>query len=103
MSKVKVLADCVIEVDPPSHIYRWARDVEDQARLLQEWIDDFHSFIRDHRSQDPVYLSVKRIYEEKCEHCRYIWDVDADGVPQCCNKAQEEFAANIEATDKTSN
>lgn len=26
-----------------------------------------------------------------CSHCRYTWDVDETGLPQCCDKAQEEF------------
>jgi hypothetical protein len=29
--------------------------------------------------------------EEKCSHCGYGWEVDESGLPQCCEKAQNEF------------
>lgn len=26
-----------------------------------------------------------------CSHCRYNWEVDKNGLPECCDKAQKEF------------
>ena len=89
--KTKVLVEVRLNCDPPSYIYRWNRTVEQQAKELESWVKDFHDFIRYHRSQDPVDLSVERIYEQQCSYCKNEWETDVNGMPECCNKAQEEF------------
>jgi len=90
VSKVRVLSDLRIEVEPPHHIGRYLRSMEDIAREMEGWAREFEAFIRDHRSQDPIRLSVERIYEDQCSHCRSEWEEDADG-PLCCQKAQDEW------------
>lgn len=90
--KQKVLVDVRVTCDPPC--IRWCRTVEERAKALENWARDFHEFIRDHRSQDPVYLNVKRVYQYQCSHCGYEWEEDADG-PLCCNKAQDEWRSIV--------
>lgn len=87
----KVLVDVQVTCDPPAT--RWCRTLEERARELEHWARDFHEFIRDHRSQDPVSLNVERIYQDQCSHCHREWEEDEDG-PLCCDKAQEEWRAN---------
>ena len=88
--KKKVLIDVHVICEPPASATRWAYTVEQQARQLEEWCREFEEFVRDHRSQDPVSLSVQRQYEERCSHCGRQWEEDADG-PVCCDKAQQEW------------
>ena len=88
--KQKVLVDVRVICEPPSSAARWAYTMEDQARKFEAWCRDFEAFVRDHRSQDPVSLSVEREYEERCSHCGRRWEEDAEG-PVCCDKAQQEW------------
>lgn len=97
MSKVQVLANVRVEVEPPRFVSYYRRSTEDIARELEGWAREFEAFIRDHRSQDPVYLTVQRDFEDQCSHCKSQWEEDADG-PLCCSKAQEEWEAAKEAT-----
>lgn len=91
MAKVKVLTDVRVEVDPPS-FYRWRGNPREQnAKELEGWAREFESFVRDHRSQDPISLNIVRDYEDQCSHCGYGWEVDSEGCPECCSAAQLEW------------
>jgi len=89
--KKKVLVDAKLICEPPD-IRQWGKwDAERYASDLEKWVKDFHDFIRDHRSQDPVYLGVERQYEERCSYCQSQWEEDGNGCPVCCNEAVEEW------------
>jgi len=87
--KKKVLVDVKIECDPPPSY--WRRTPEEYAKYLQNWVDDFHEFIRDHRSQDPVTLHVEKVYQNQCSFCTSEWEVDENGIPVCCHAAIDEY------------
>ena len=89
--KKKVLTDLRVVCEPPSYFWLRHRTLEDQAIAWEKWCKEFNAFIRDHRSQDPVDLSVERVYEEQCSHCGYAWEVDEDGCPMCCEEAVQEW------------
>jgi hypothetical protein len=36
-------------------------------------------------------IEVNHDYKIICSHCGYDWEVDDDGNPQCCDKAQKEI------------
>ncbi len=99
--KQKVLIDVIVRCDPPYAVGRWSRTLEDKARRLEEWCQDFEEFIRDHRSQDPVSLNVERQYQEQCSLCGREWEEDDNG-PLCCKAAQEELAATMHNVHGTS-
>lgn len=87
----KVLTDIKINCDPPPYRRYGGYTQEEYAKYCEEWVKDFHDFIRDHRSQDPVYLTVEREYEDQCSFCHYTWEVEENGCPLCCNAAEEEW------------
>lgn len=89
--KQKVLIDVTVTVELPRHVTRWCRTMEDRAKELTVWAAEFEAFVRDHRSQDPVSLTVDRHYQDQCTHCGREWEEDSDG-PLCCAKAQEEWS-----------
>jgi hypothetical protein len=89
--KKRILVDIKLECDPPMYVGRWTRDPERRAREYEGWIREFTEFLRDHRSQDIVNLSVERIYENQCSYCNSIWETDKDGCPVCCEKAVNEW------------
>lgn len=84
---VEVTTDIRVVIDPP----RWlggdiwglySRDsIEDQSRRAEEWAREFEAFVRDHRSQDPVTLSVERVRAVVCSACEQPWETDVDGEP----------------------
>jgi len=90
--KKAVLIDLRIECAPPTGYYYYAGlTLEKQAKRLEEWAKDFNDFIRDHRSQDKVSLSVERIFQDQCSFCGSEWEIDNDGVPMCCQDAIKEM------------
>lgn len=92
MAKVRVLADVKVEIDPPQFYGWYRRTVEQRAKELEEWARDFESFVRDHRSQDPISLTVVRVHEDQCSHCHSEWEQDqATGEPLCCTAAVTEW------------
>lgn len=93
MAKRKVLVDVSISCDPPEIYRRWDRSLEYVAKEYEAWVKEFHDFIRDHRSQDPVTLTVEREYEDQCSFCGSKWETDEHGAPLCCNEATEEWDA----------
>jgi hypothetical protein len=91
MTKKKVLIDLEIVCEPPQHVRYWWHDLKRQEKEMEYWVKEFHEFIRDHRSQDPVNLEVRRIYEDQCEFCKRVWEVDDEGCPVCCDAAVDEW------------
>lgn len=92
--KKKVLIGVKVECDPPHSVTCYCRTVEEQAQNLEWWAREFNAFVRDHRSQDPVDISIVRQFEDQCEHCNLVWDTDIDtGQPLCCKKAIDEWEA----------
>jgi len=88
--KKRVLIDIKIECAPP-HFCRVGLSLERQAQKTEQWVKEFHEFIRDHRSHDPATLEVKRVYQDQCVYCGYEWEVDDTGMPLCCGKAIVEW------------
>lgn len=97
MARAKVLIDLKVTCDPPWTVGRWSRNLEDKAKLLEQWCREFEEFIRDHRSQDPVSLSVEREYQDQCTFCDREWEMTDEG-PVCCNEAQEEWEKQRQTT-----
>ena len=95
--KKKKLIDLKLIATPPYYIYRRiGYDIEYMLQGLEQWVQEFHDFIRDHRSQDPVDLEIEKVYQETCEYCDLEWDLDIDGCPCCCDKAMDEWKLNKE-------
>lgn len=88
--KKTVLVNLKLVCDPPYMVGRWARTLEDKAKYLEEWCSEFEAFMHDHRSQDPVSVSVEREFQEQCSYCGREWEED-EGCPVCCDKAQKEW------------
>ena len=91
--KTRTLIDVKITCDAPSYITRWHQPIEQQVRDIEGWVKEFHDFIRDHRSQDPVNLNIERVYQYQCSFCNSEWEEDENG-PVCCTLAQGEWNKN---------
>lgn len=78
----KVLVDVEVEADLSGMVYGYNTSLEDYANRLDKAATEFHDFLRDHRSQDMVCLTINRIRKDICSHCRNEWetDTDADGT-----------------------
>ncbi len=62
--KRKVLVKINVLCDEP-YIPSYIRgDLERTGKYLEEWAREFNDFIRDHRSQDGVSITIEREYEE---------------------------------------
>jgi len=68
------LVDIRVVADPPTYVLRGRRTLEDQAKALESWANELQEFVRDHRSQDPVYLSVERETARVCSGCGAPWE-----------------------------
>jgi predicted aldo/keto reductase-like oxidoreductase len=87
--KKRVLIDVKVVADVSKGI--WSRStIEEQAKQMESLASEFNDFVRDHRSMDWVTLYVEKEHQEQCSHCGYVWEVDAEGVPVCCDKAVDE-------------
>ena len=85
----RVLVDVTIEVDPPL-IHFFNGNMEQLAANYEAWAKEFEDFVRDHRSQDPVSLTINRVYEERCIFCNRVYEEDHEG-PLCCNDALNKW------------
>ena len=63
---------------------RYYRDNENFAHALQQEANDFHNFIRDHRSRDHYRIEIVRTNETQCQFCG---DSDSSNEPTCCDRA----------------
>ena len=98
--KKRILTEVNVECEPSPAVTRYTFKragesvLEAEARTLEAWARDFEEFVRDHRSQDPVTLTVHRKYEELCSFCGSDWESSLDdGVPICCQAALDEHTA----------
>jgi len=89
---VVMFRDIQIIAEPPSYLNRYNRTLEDRAKAYESWAQELQDFVRDHRSQDPVQLSVERITARVCSGCERDWEtMEEDGVT-CCAWCGEEVA-----------
>jgi len=92
--KKRILIDVKVVADVSRGISSWrARTLETQAKEMESLASEFNDFVRDHRSMDWITLEVEKEYQDQCEHCQNLWEVDADGMPECCELAKLEHVA----------
>lgn len=94
--KITVVTGVRVICEPPSHVGMWSQTLDAKADRLEEWVREFNDFIRDHKSQNGVTLSVERERGEQCSHCAYEWEVDENGEPVCCETAVAEWRESRE-------
>lgn len=79
-SKVRVMTDCHIRIEPRGiNVYRFQVTPERTYAMVlsekyEEWAKDFHSFLRDHRSQDVQSIDVVPEYQDQCSACGAEWE-----------------------------
>lgn len=93
MAKIKVFTGVHARAEFRTSYGWWRKTPEEQAKELEQTAREFEAFVRDHRSQDPVFIEIIREFEDQCSHCGYEWSVNEEGVPLCCQKAIDEFEA----------
>ena len=66
------------------------RQLNDEAKELIE-------FIRDHRSRDDYQIDIRKVYNARCSHCGWQYDVADPSlvVPDCCDEAIEEYGYEL--------
>ena len=65
--------------------YHWQM-METYGNALDTWAKELEEFIRDHRSQDNVSITVERVMETQCDQCHREWEpYTEDGVTFCAN------------------
>ena len=78
------LASLRIVVDPPMTSTYWRRTEEQRIRELEAWARELEEFVRDHRSQDPISLTVERETVTVCDQCDRKWETyTEDDVTYC--------------------
>ena len=89
--KKEVLIDYDVICQPSYDVLRFAKTLEEQAKMLDEWCVEFNAFVYDHRSQYPLEMRVERKYQDQCSYCGNKWETDDHGCPTCCEDAQDEW------------
>ena len=65
----------VVEAHVPDWIIsRYWGEWDELEKACKKWVAEFHEFINDHRSQDPVVLKVVRKEQECCSNCGCEWE-----------------------------
>jgi hypothetical protein len=80
------LVDLRIVVDPPRQ--RWWSDQTEERRIreLEAWARELEAFVRDHRSQDPISLTVEKETKTVCDLCGREWETyTEDGETYCAS------------------
>lgn len=89
MSKVKVTSNHRVEIPIDNFIRGYGRRTLDDNEI-QNKANIIIAQIKRHIDIDnsPIYLyDVDFI----CSYCGYVWDVDEDGCPYCCDRAMYEW------------
>ncbi len=93
----KVLVDVGVEADLSGMIFRgYCKTAEDEAKELERAVKDFHDFLRDHRSQDLVTLTVNKVYKDLCSACGNEWEIDVIEGKTFCAYCGVEIEDNPE-------
>jgi protein-arginine kinase activator protein McsA len=82
---VKVVTDLRIVLDGrvPMRAYQ---TMEAYGKSLDLWARELEEFIRDHRSQDNISITVERVIETVCDQCHRTWETyTEDGEAYCAN------------------
>ena len=96
----KRVVDIRVIAEPSSSwVLSGCRTMEDRARALESWAIELEKFVRDHRSQDGVSLTVEREKAVVCSGCGADWEEcppdEYDDKPYCAN-----CGANVRQTQK---
>jgi hypothetical protein len=71
----------VLEGRVPWYAYQ---TMEERGKTLDRWAKELEEFIRDHRSQDNVSLTVERVKQTQCDQCHSAWEpYTEDGETYC--------------------
>lgn len=76
------MTDFRIVVDPPY----FGPYMSEKLRIasLESWARELEDFVRDHRSQDPITVTVERVTETQCDQCGCPWEVATDDNGTFC-------------------
>lgn len=84
MAKKTIRENIRVEVLPD---FGWSTKTEDQQiRIAQDISSQIKRHVDDVQSAHPDWDS-----KEICTDCNYEWEVDNEGRPVCCEKAQKEW------------
>lgn len=65
-----------VEADMNEWWQSWRVGPEEHAKNLRRAVKEFNDFLRDHRSQDLITLSVECEYKDFCSSCLDEWEAD---------------------------
>ncbi len=74
-TKVTRMTDVRIEIEPTLCPFNFI-SYELLAQRYRDWLDEFKTFLQDHRSQDELLLRVVADSEEVCSACNSPWEID---------------------------
>jgi hypothetical protein len=80
----------------PTDSNKFSERLEEYKERIEKWVRDFNDFLRDHRSQDSVYLTVIREMEDICSHCGKKWEVAEDHGVMFCAHCGTDIERNLE-------
>lgn len=106
--KKHVICDVKVEADLSGMLchgnYHYRNEPEKYAKDLEKACKDFQDFLRDHRSQDMVTLTVNREYQDICFACGCEWESDYDNEKHVCancgREVEDEALAKEEKTNE---
>ena len=75
---VRVLHDVRVVAEMHQWWGAWQVSKEEHAKRLERAVKDFENFLRDHRSQDAISLTVEQDYRDECSVCRCEWELGSD-------------------------
>lgn len=93
--KVNIMVDVKVEIESPTIPYYARHDLIKTEKYLKEWASDFHDFIRDHRSQDPVKIDVVRVMKDVCSDCKEEWEIYEEAGKIFCANCGAEVETEI--------
>lgn len=83
----------VIDVDRQ---WSFARNLVQQEEVMESRAKDIIKDVKRHvDGVESVYIETDFV----CEFCGYGWEVDETGMPQCCQKAIDEWEGKRAAID----
>lgn len=94
VEKKSILKEVVVKIELDVPRWRW-HTMEQYAQSLEDAVNEFKIFLKDHRSQDVNKIYVEREFADVCSGCESTWEPTTDEGKEICAACGKDIKMKI--------